>query len=697
MWIELSTAILGMATGISTASFLRTRHRLEESQRQRRDLVNASLVIEEERRMLELMARGASQHEVLDTLTRAIERISSGSLCTVLLLDEERRDILLQASGPSMPEDYMKAVNGLRIGPDVGACGSAAYRNEVVVVEDIASDYRFATAREFVMSYGLRSCWSVPVRDSNGSVLGTFAMYHRIPATPRPEELQMSRAAAQLAGNAIERFRAERALRETIERLNLAERVARFGIWEADFTAGTITVSKGMGEMMERAGEPLCLSVREFDALIHPDDRAAMRDAIKEVKPAGETIQSEYRFALPSGSVRWIRSQWRFEYMAGEPVRAVGAVIDITEEKNALVRLEKKRAAAEASADAAVEARRLEQDRKTILELVAKDEPLEKIAMMIANAVTRHLAGSLCSIQIELPGTGRIAVSPWLPVKIVAALHALSVNGMRVSRSPQPLGQLSDDPEWRLAIETSGNPSIHSYRAVPIVLNTRLAGLILSFFDENGVEQSRNDNVLESWGQFASLAVERRGLYEQLPFRAQYDSLTALLNRASLYERLDGQIRKANREGGSLAVVYLDLDNFKDVNDRYGHGMGDMVLQAAAGQILGCVRHTDIVARIGGDEFVAILVGIGDRAEARRVGETITDSIGQTGSDAALPIAGLRAGASFGVSIFPQDGKETGELLEIADEDMYRAKFKRRAVCQRQNKFVELPPALASA
>jgi GAF domain-containing protein len=188
------------------------------------DLANSSVVIEEERRMLELVANGAPLTEVLNTLTRAIERISPGSLCTVMLLDEEHRRFLSVAAGPSLPEEYLQALIGLEIGPDVGACGTAAYRNETVVVEDVATDPKFAQARDCVLSHGLLSCWSHPVRDSRNRVLGTFAMYHRDIIRPRPEELRMVRAAAQLTGSAIQRIRAEKAFRETSKRLNLARR-----------------------------------------------------------------------------------------------------------------------------------------------------------------------------------------------------------------------------------------------------------------------------------------------------------------------------------------------------------------------------------------------------------------------------------------------------------------------------------------
>src|SRR5579863_6527817 len=168
MWFEFIAASLFVATGICAAGWVRTRRRLAESTREREDLANSSLVIEEERRMLELVAKGAPLSEVLNTLTRAIERISPGALCTVMLLDEEHRRFLMAASGPSVGEYYLNAVNGLEIGQDVGACGAAAFRNETVVVEDISTDYKFAQARDFVLGHGLRSVWSQPVRDSRG-------------------------------------------------------------------------------------------------------------------------------------------------------------------------------------------------------------------------------------------------------------------------------------------------------------------------------------------------------------------------------------------------------------------------------------------------------------------------------------------------------------------------------------------------
>jgi diguanylate cyclase (GGDEF)-like protein len=691
MWPELTIGVSILTAGLSCAGWTRTRRQLVARRCELEDLANSTLVIEEERRMLELMARGASLREVLDTLTRAIEQISPGSRCTVMLLDEEHRRYLLKGSGPSMKEQYLQAINGLEIGPDVGACGSAAYRNETVVVEDISTDYRFAGVRDFVMSYGLRSCWSVPIRDSRGSVLGTFAMYHSRPMTPRPEELRMTRAAAQLAGNAIERVRAERTLRDTTERLNLAERVAQFGIWESNFPDSTITISEGMASMMERSGAPLRLRIDEFDALVHQDDLGALRASVKEPRGCDETIQNEFRFVLPSGSVRWMRSLWRFKPADGPPTIATGALIDVTEEKSILMRLNTARGLAEASAAAAREAGRVEQDRTIILELVAKDKPLDQIVMVMATAIARHLPGSLCAIQIEMPDGSRVSAFSHSPEQFVNALARVPIATMQQSLLPQPTTKLSSDPEWQQYIESCGIDSLAAYRAVPILRNTRVAGLIFSFFGEareSCPEDYREDKVLESWGQFASLAVERRGLYEQLSFRARYDSLTTLHNRASLYESLDARIYKNPRESSSMAIVFLDLDHFKEINDCYGHAAGDVVLQNVSRHILNCVRRSDIAARIGGDEFVVILSGVSDRGEATRVGELIVDSIGQACSFNGRE---LHIGASFGISIFPDDGTETDILLNAADEDMYRTKLKRRAVHRTQ---ATMTPAL---
>jgi diguanylate cyclase (GGDEF)-like protein len=623
--------------------------------------------------MLELVAKGAPLREVLDTLTEAIERISPESLCTIMLLDEEHSRHLLIASGPSLPQAYLQATNGLEIGPEVGACGTAAFTNATVIVEDIATDPRFAAARDFVLSHGLRSCWSQPIRDHRGSVLGTFATYRRIVSSPRPQELRLARVAGQLAGNAIERIRAETQLKAAVKRLNLAEKAAQFGIWEADFQKNIITLSEGLAALMERPLSKLQLTRAEFEAMVHPEDRNALWSA-NESKPPAETVLEEFRLVLPSGAVRWVRSQWGFEQGVDPPTRATGAMIDVTNEKDLLVEAEQERAAAEATARVARQAERLEQDRKMILELVANDQPLERVAASMADAVASHLPGSLCAIRIEVPEDDKIALYPDLPQWLAEAVDRLALTSVSETLSAAPIDKLSQDRDWARSIRAAGTLAHGRYRAVSVTRESQRVGVILSLLSEDCTDSQSQQKLLESWGRFASLAVERRGLYKQLSFRAQYDSLSSLLNRASLYERLGSLIR--TRGSSSFAVIYADLDSFKAINDTYGHAAGDIVLKHVASQLVSSVRGSDIVARIGGDEFVIVLPGVSDRSEAGRIVDLLAAAMTSPVEIEGQPLV---LGASFGVSVCPVDGNDADTLLKIADESMYKVKLTHRS------------------
>src|ERR1700733_1445952 len=146
----------GLTLAACAIAWVQTR-RLATRQRDQQKLERSSRVIEEERRVLELIAKGCSLKQVLNALTAAIERMALDCYCTVLLLDEEGKQ-LWEGSGGGLPPAYMQGVNGLEIGPEVGACGSAAFRNETTIIEDIAHDRRFlGPARGFVLSFGLRA------------------------------------------------------------------------------------------------------------------------------------------------------------------------------------------------------------------------------------------------------------------------------------------------------------------------------------------------------------------------------------------------------------------------------------------------------------------------------------------------------------------------------------------------------------
>ncbi len=338
MWPTLT--IVGFtATAVLLAFAWFQAHRLSEGRRVQQELEKSSQVLEEERRVLELIAEGASLKEVLDALTMAIERLAPGCFCSILLLDDDRRR-LLTGSGGSLPPEYVCALDGLEIGPDVGACGTAAFRNETTIVEDVATDFRFAVAKDVLLSFGLRACWSVPIRDSNKNVLGTFAMYHQRIASPREHEVKLVEAGAHLAGNAIERLRSEQSLQESAARFQLAEKAAAFGVWQINFRLGMVTISDGFSALAGLAGQPLRLTLSQWREMIHVDDRSSWDTAVEGVV-AKRAFQAEYRIVLPDGSIRWLRSHAQTQLSDAGLHLLTGASIDITEAKELLMRFYK--------------------------------------------------------------------------------------------------------------------------------------------------------------------------------------------------------------------------------------------------------------------------------------------------------------------------------------------------------------------
>ncbi|MDP2694023.1 MAG: EAL domain-containing protein [Gallionella sp.] len=153
--------------------------------------------------------------------------------------------------------------------------------------------------------------------------------------------------------------------------------------------------------------------------------------------------------------------------------------------------------------------------------------------------------------------------------------------------------------------------------------------------------------------------------------QANFDTLTGLPNRHMFHDRLAQDIKKAHRAGLKTALLYIDLDKFKEVNDTLGHSMGDILLQEAARRISGCVRESDTVARLGGDEFTVILAELDDTGSVERIAENILQSMSKPfrlGSEMAY------VSASIGITLHPNDAAETEDLLKNADQAMYAAK-----------------------
>jgi diguanylate cyclase (GGDEF)-like protein/PAS domain S-box-containing protein len=205
--------------------------------------------------------------------------------------------------------------------------------------------------------------------------------------------------------------------------------------------------------------------------------------------------------------------------------------------------------------------------------------------------------------------------------------------------------------------------------AEEIVLNI-IAGVTQVFMTVK-LPLRREDGSIYALCGISTDISERKDMEEHMQHMAQYDALTHLPNRALFTDRLQQAIAAAQRNGTRLALMFIDLDRFKPVNDTYGHAVGDLLLKDVALRIQDCLRESDTVARIGGDEFVVLLPAIEVEQDAVRVGKKILDALGRP-----FELAGhkLKIGSSIGVAVYPDHGSEEKLLVRSADIAMYHAK-----------------------
>jgi diguanylate cyclase (GGDEF)-like protein/PAS domain S-box-containing protein len=210
-----------------------------------------------------------------------------------------------------------------------------------------------------------------------------------------------------------------------------------------------------------------------------------------------------------------------------------------------------------------------------------------------------------------------------------------------------------------------------SWMAAPLMTQGK-TGAILLLKSAEGVGYTSNDRELLQFisAQLAT-AMERRRLVEELTRSARYDDLTGLPNRRFFHDRLEAVLAQCRRQLEQAAILYLDINDFKDINDTHGHVAGDDVLQATAFRMRQAVREEDTVARLGGDEFIILLPRVRGMEDAQRVAAKIRSIISRP---LAFGDLDLRLQVSIGIALYPDDGLDAGSLVRHADQAMYREK-----------------------
>ena len=258
------------------------------------DRQRAARLQERQNRLLERIATGAPLTDVLTELLSFIEAERPGLFGSVLLLDAEGQ-ALHHGSAPSLPEAFVDAIDGLRIGPRVGACGTAAYHDEPVVIEDIAADEKCTGYRDLALEHGLRACWSTPIHGEDGEVLGTFALYYEESRAPTETERRLVEEASHIAGVAIEYDQQKRALKLQEQQFQRLVENAQPIVFLLD-ADGTFLLSEGedLSAVGLEPGEIVGTSVYDLYAdhptLLDYIDRALDGESIDATVEVGDVV-----------------------------------------------------------------------------------------------------------------------------------------------------------------------------------------------------------------------------------------------------------------------------------------------------------------------------------------------------------------------------------------------------------------------
>lgn len=363
-----------------------------------------------------------------------------------------------------------------------------------------------------------------------------------------------------------------------------------------------------------------------------------------------------------SGNFKWLlTSRLPVRNDDGEVIGLVGIARDITERKR------------EES---------LHLGQAHLLKMIAMGAPLVEVFSALILLIEAHVPDVTGSI-LRLAADGKHIMhgaAPNLDPAYCQLIDGIEIGPVAGScgtamwrGEPVIVSDIETDPLWenyRAVVAPYGfracwSSPIRSYQG-------KVLGTFALYSREVGEPSEECMKLVGMATHIAGIAIERKEAEDSIQFMAHHDTLTGLPNRSMLDERVASAIEAADDDGGTMTLAFIDLDNFKLVNDSLGHHAGDELLKIVAARMLRCVRASDSIVRLGGDEFVILFNG------AMRKGETIEDRLNAVREAIAAPVEmegrSFQVTCSLGVAAYPQHGRNAKELLARADMAMYRAK-----------------------
>ena len=406
-------------------------------------------------------------------------------------------------------------------------------------------------------------------------------------------------------------------LRANAYLLSNAVRISHMGTWEWNILDDSEVWSDQQFRIFGLEPGAVAPSYDLFMQMLHPDDHQMVLHATDQALNHGQQYDIECRIIVPSGEVRFIHCQGEvYRNDNNQPVTMLGTVLDVTDQH--------------------------------------KREEAQRLAITVFNAVDEGVMVTDHENRIMAVNPAFTTITGYTISEVVGQKPAMLAAGVTPPSLFQEMWQaLQEHGQW------AGE-----------LCNQRKNGEIFIEWLSIKLVRNQQQRITHYVGVFSDITEKKKSehlIWEQ----ANFDALTKLANRHMLQDRLQQEIKKSRRSNSQLALLIIDLDRFKEVNDTLGHDMGDVLLVEAAQRISTCVRTSDTVARLGGDEFVIILASLDELGCVERIARSLISALVQPfhlGNEQAY------ISASIGIAVFPDDANDLESLLKHADQAMYVSK-----------------------
>jgi diguanylate cyclase (GGDEF)-like protein/PAS domain S-box-containing protein len=576
-----------------------------------------------ERRVLELIAANAPLEKTLHAVVRLVEQLHPGVGAALERLEADGRELALIASA-GLPQGVVELVARLPVGLRAGSCGVAASLGRQVVVRDLTTDPLWVELAPAMLAHGVHACCSSPIVTAGGRVHGTLALYFAEKRGPNTEELDLVTRLTQLAGIAIRRKQDEAALRDSEARFrDLFDNVVD-GVYQASPSGELLSANPAFLQMLGIDGATELASHNMGDFFVEQKERARL---LSELSTVGRVRNFEYQLKTLAGRAIVVVENSRLVADGdGRPLYFEGTITDITQRKAA--------------------------ERALFNEKERAQVTLQSIGDAVVTTDARGHIDYLNPVAEQLTGW-ESREARGLPIEAIVTL------------ADEMTGEAVPNPVLRCLQEG---------RVVSLAGNVMLVardGSKVAIQDSAAPIQDRVGQTVGAVMVFHDVGQERQ-LHRRLAYLASHDALTGFINRRELEERLSAALSAVKAEPGREgALLYLDLDQFKVVNDTCGHSAGDLLLRQLADVLRGQVPKSGALARLGGDEFAVLLTDC-KLDLATEIAEALRAAIAAfrfTWRDNALQV-----GVSIGIVPIDADSETMATLMSAADVACYVAK-----------------------